>query len=111
MNERLFERLLARDGVLVLERESPNFFHPRGTIPDWLGLAVRREDLGLATREPSRVFRFLAHFLEEAEAWWDDGAGGGELRSEPWTESAPGGRRPSSRSLRLCPRRNRLSPR
>jgi len=87
MSDRIFELLLARDGVLVLERKGPKSFRPRGSSPEWLSRCFRPAQIEVLTREPGEVFHFVDHFLDDAEAWWARGESG-DLRSEPWTESA-----------------------
>ena len=87
MTQRIFELLLARDGVLILQREAPKIFRTIGTIPEWMKLSMRPDELALATREPGQIFHFLDYFLDHAEAWWTAPAGE-ELLSDPWTESS-----------------------
>ena len=87
MSRHLFEQLLARDGVLILEREGPKIFRPLGIIPEWMTYCLRPDDLALVTREPGRVFHFLDYFLNDAEAWWSRPSGD-ELLSQPWSENA-----------------------
>ena len=86
MTDRIFEQLLARDGVFILEREAPKLFRHRGTIPEWMKCSMRPEEIALVTTAPGQVFHFLDHFLDDAEKWWSQPAAE-ELLSHPWCES------------------------
>ena len=87
MSDRIFEQLLARDGVLILEREAPKKFRLRGTVPEWMTRCMSPDELALVTREPGQIFHFIDHFLNDAEEWWSLPSGD-ELLSQPWTESS-----------------------
>lgn len=87
MTDRIFEQLLARDGVFILERVGQKVFSHHGTIPEWMTSSMQPEDIALVTHAPGQVFHFLDHFLDDAEEWWSHPAGE-ELLSHPWGESS-----------------------
>ncbi len=85
MNDALFERLIGGEGILVLERLSPDRFRIIGMPPAWTELLLQGELHKGKELNPAKVFVFLEHFLKDAEAVWA-ATDQPELTSEPWTE-------------------------
>lgn len=90
MNPAHFAELLARQQVLILERETDGHFRMEGLIPDWFASFGRAAIADGASFKPAAVFPFLEQFFLDADRFWESGEGG-ELRSGFWTEDAEDG--------------------
>lgn len=76
--------------MFVLERLSGTDFRRVGTAPEWLIDLYPESAEDTALISPSQRFPFIAHFLEEAEVFWQSGVDGA-LRSPNWIETPPQG--------------------
>ena len=91
MNRNQLVELMTALDLVVLQRSGENRFRLSGDLPEWLGeiypQAVRSPD----SLQPGRQFPFLEHFLEDAEAFWNQPGNPQRLRSGIWLESHPSG--------------------
>jgi hypothetical protein len=92
MSADLFEELLARQEVLLFERDSLGGFRLIGTLPDWSSGVLPENAKSGDSIAPGAFFSFLEYFIPEAERFWA-GATSGDLRSGLWAETVPEVRR------------------
>jgi len=90
MKPGIFEELLCRQNILILERNGPGDFRTEGGRPDWCAGLLPADAASAESLAPQMIFSFLEYFLEEAERFWAD-ATDGELRSGLWVETRPDG--------------------
>lgn len=83
----VIDGLLRHYGVALLEYQGNGAFATRGGMPNWFEGVFGTPE---GTVVPSDVSLFLASFLQEAEAHWNDGDG--RLNSGAFTEAGSDGR-------------------
>ncbi len=91
MNDTTLADLIHTLNMVVMERVDKGVFRTIGRVPQWFAPTV------LDTGHDQDLIRlgakslFLAHFLVDAEIFWD-GQQGEELRSGPWSERTEDGK-------------------
>jgi signal transduction histidine kinase len=71
--------------ILVLERLERDLYRVIGSAPDWYARVYPEDSSRERTLRPGRLSPFLENFLDDAEAFWGEGAAG-VLKSGPWRE-------------------------
>ena len=90
MNSGIFAELLARQNILILERNVRGGFRLLGSAPEWCSGLLPADAASAESLAPEAIFSFLEYFLPEAGRFWADAAGG-ELRSGFWVEGRDDG--------------------
>lgn len=91
MNDTTLADLIRALNIMVLERVDTGVFTAIGTVPHWFAPTLLDAGYDQGLIRPGTKSLFLAHFLVDAETFWD-GQSGGELRSGPWSEQTEDGK-------------------
>ena len=91
MNDTTLADLIRALNIMVLERVDTGVFTAIGTVPHWFAPTLLDGGYEQDLIRPGTKSLFLAHFLVDAETFWD-GQSGGELRSGPWSEQTEDGK-------------------
>lgn len=103
----LLGQLFQAMDIVVLERMADGTFRLLSAIPAWLPRLypeVTQQHMGL---QPGHVFPFLAHFLEEAQTFWQVKSAG-QISSGPWRETDATGQEYALEALAFCLSRHQI---